>query len=535
MDGPSEILSASQQRVLERLVSSRDTPAYIVTRARQVLAAAGVPGDTSMHTSADRTARKWLARFLEQGASGLHDAPRRGRPATTDEDDLRAVLTAPLYSDSPNWTSRTIAMQTGLSQSTIARLWRRVYRSERPALDERVPRGGLSLDACFSGAQGSVLIVSPAERHAMGDAGDFMRSPLRPALQVILATQVVASRAEVSPPSGAQARALADVVAERRDRHTYALCSSTSVGRLVEAAAPGLTVVHVQEGRWQGLLLELGERLSRTGREALAGAQQQARKWAASPHAPWTWDRALPAPGEQATATMRRRDEMPRPSGEHLVQTVSQWLHREIMEGRLGAGDRVTETSLARLTHSSRGHVREALKELASREIIRLVPHRGAVIPSPTLDDVVEIYAARRSLGALLVRRAAEAPVPGHLATLDASLEAMLVTARGGDALATGEQDLVLQEVIAEMAGMQRIARMYVGLNDQLRMLVAVLRLRYAYSIPEMCRDNVALVDHVRQHNGADAVALWNAKMNAAAHYMMEQVKPSASGAARRH
>lgn len=523
MDRTSTVLSPQQQRSLERLVSSRDTPQYIIERARYVLAecaarADNVPRPASMNR---QTCVKWFARYVEHGVTGLHDAPRPGRPRTTDDADLAMIVTAPLYSDSPKWTTRTIAEQTLLSQSTVARSWRRVYRDERPSLGDVLPASKLGLDTCWSGAEGSLLVLRTEAPGSAPVAADFMRSPLRPPLQAVLATHVVASELPGSP-----ALAFADTLATSLDEPIarLAVCSSSALADAVRAALPDLPVIEVDGERWQGLLIGLGERIAAQEHDVLLQAQQDAREWARSPRGPWTWVRRDGVAAGTGLVSPSRRTDTPAATGQLISRAIFERLYAEIMGGRLGAGDRVTETSLARTTHTSRGHVRDGLKVLASRGIVQLEPNRGAVIPSPSVDDVVEIYAARRSLGALLVRRAAEAPVAGRLSLLEGALSAMLDTAVHGDALDTGELDLRLQEVIAEMAGMRRIAGMYADLNDQLRMLVAVLRIRYAYSIPDMCRDDNALVDHIRERRPVEAVAAWNAKMNDAANYMIRQL-----------
>lgn len=531
------LLSVAQERALRRLIASRDTPQYIVTRAQHVLAesnarAAGAPrpAETSRKTGA-----KWLARYLDLGVEGLHDAPRQGRPSTTDDEDVLSVLAAPLYADSSGWTTRSVAAQVGLSQSAVARTWRRVYRDDLPHLTDVLPSSPLVIEASYSGPEGSVLIVGRDTSAPAPPGGDFMRSPLRPPLQVLLATDIIAEglrRDEAATPALLGfSRAVADLPAKRGVR--VALCSSTSISGVVRTEAPDLRTVDVAASRWQGLLIEVGARVSPQQLAQLLDVQQRARDWARLPQASWSWVRSTGVPSERPSL-LPRRYLTNVATGEKVTHALFSALYGDIMAGRLAAGDRVTETSLARATHISRGHVRDGLKVLASREIVRLEPNRGAVVPSPTIDDVVEIYAARRSLGALLVRRAAEAPVPGHLPVLESALAAMLATAAQGDALETGELDLRLQELLGEMAGMQRIASMYTGLNDQLRMLVAVLRIRYAYSIPDMCRDNQLLVEHIRERRGGDAVAAWNAKMNDAANYMIRQLEPPNHGVTRR-
>jgi hypothetical protein len=111
---------------------------------------------------------------------------------------------------------------------------------------------------------------------------------------------------------------------------------------------------------------------------------------------------------------------------------------------------------------------------------------------------------------------------------LEKALSNMLETAQTGDAWATGEDDLRFQEVMAEITGMKRVPTMFSSLTAQLRMFVAVLGLRYAYSIPNMCQDDIALLRLITDRNGPEAVSRWNSKMKDAANYMIQQLDPKA-------
>lgn len=532
------MLTPAQLRLLRRLTASRDTPQYIVARAGHVLAEHEVRtgGLQAASSSSRQTTAKWFVRFIEQGAAGLQDAPRSGRPSTL-ADDVRRTVTAPLFLDSPHWTTRTVAGHTGTSQSAVARVWRRVYRDAPWTLGDSIPASGLLLEAARSGSDGSMLVLRAGHPHAPRPPVDFMRSPLRPALQVVLATQVLATPATGSgrparrdpAPADPDLRDFLSRIRVSAPEELSILCSSAATASVVRRQLPRTSVVEIPPPHWQGVLVDLGTRLATQGHGALLDAQQHAREWARRVLGPWTWEHAGRRPEREQPGPPALHAEAPGVSVEKITRAVLECLHEDLMAGRLGAGDRLTETYLARRTLSSRGPVRDALKVLASRGILLLEPHRGAVVPSPSVDDVVEIYAARRSLGALLVRRAAEAPVAGHLDLLDDALAAMLETAAGGDALATGELDLQLQEIVAAMAGTRRIAALYGDLTDQLRVLVAALRIRYAYSIPAMCDDNTLLVDHIRERRAGEAVATWSSKMNDAANYMISQIEPQAS------
>lgn len=65
---------------------------------------------------------------------GLHDEPRPGEPRTVIDEDIERVIVKALEetpSDARHWSSYSIARATGMSQSTVSRIWRAVRRCGR--------------------------------------------------------------------------------------------------------------------------------------------------------------------------------------------------------------------------------------------------------------------------------------------------------------------------------------------------------------------------------------------------------------------
>lgn len=102
-------------------------------RSRIVLACAGpevppiVAVARDLRVAAD-TVRKWRRRFLVDRLDGLVDEPRPGRPPTIDVERVEAVVVATLEEiprNATHWSRRSMADRSGLSKSTVGRIWRR--------------------------------------------------------------------------------------------------------------------------------------------------------------------------------------------------------------------------------------------------------------------------------------------------------------------------------------------------------------------------------------------------------------------------
>ena len=123
-------VTASERTELESLANRRKTAQALAMRARIVLGcASGMHNkDVAAQLGIDPvTVGKWRRRFLADRLDGLRDEPRSGAPRTVDDARIEAVITQTLESlpsGATHWSSRGMARTSGLSVSTVQRIWR---------------------------------------------------------------------------------------------------------------------------------------------------------------------------------------------------------------------------------------------------------------------------------------------------------------------------------------------------------------------------------------------------------------------------
>ena len=124
------VLSDGEREQLVALTMRRKTAQALALRARIVLACAD--GADNQDVAArqrvtKQTVSKWRARFVDQRLDGLLDAPRTGAPRSIDDARVDALIAKTLEStpaDATHWSTRSMARDTGLSQTAVSRIWR---------------------------------------------------------------------------------------------------------------------------------------------------------------------------------------------------------------------------------------------------------------------------------------------------------------------------------------------------------------------------------------------------------------------------
>ena len=125
-------VTSEQRAALERGARAATSTQAYALRCKIVLACAE-PEAFNYQVAAELgvsvpTVTKWRGRFTDKGLAGLADEDRPGRPPSILLDKVAGVLTATLEETPGNathWSRASMARRSGLSESTIGRIWRK--------------------------------------------------------------------------------------------------------------------------------------------------------------------------------------------------------------------------------------------------------------------------------------------------------------------------------------------------------------------------------------------------------------------------
>ena len=133
-------LTEEEREALDRWRRRHSISQALAQRARIVLRCATGATNTAIAGQmgvTKQTVGKWRSRFLLRRLDGLLDEPRPGAPRSISDEQVERVVTQTLESQpkgATHWSTRSLAKTSGLSRSSIHRIWQafglRPHRSE---------------------------------------------------------------------------------------------------------------------------------------------------------------------------------------------------------------------------------------------------------------------------------------------------------------------------------------------------------------------------------------------------------------------
>lgn len=156
-----------------------------------------------------------------------------------------------------------------------------------------------------------------------------------------------------------------------------------------------------------------------------------------------------------------------------LWQIVAGALRERILSGDLKPGTKLGEAELAEEFGTSRGPVREAIRELAREGLVGELARVGAFVSTLTAHDLTEVYEVREGLELIACKSVIARATNAELNGLDEYLVAFERSWEDGSSyLESAVHDLAFHRGILALAGNTRMAETYDQMLAQTMLLL---------------------------------------------------------------
>ena len=152
-------------------------------------------------------------------------------------------------------------------------------------------------------------------------------------------------------------------------------------------------------------------------------------------------------------------------AGTLAIQIAGQ-IGNAITEEKFAPGERLREVVLAETFNVSRATIRDALRILESRGLVKILPQRGAQVTMLSTSELMNLFDIRAALVGLASRRAAEHYVPEQAAVLAAGYARLKAAHKDADGYARASAMLVAD--IAGLSGNEQLADMLTGFAQRI-------------------------------------------------------------------
>lgn len=154
-----------------------------------------------------------------------------------------------------------------------------------------------------------------------------------------------------------------------------------------------------------------------------------------------------------------------------LWEDVHERIRDRILSGDFAPGDRLNETELAEAFGTSRGPVREALRELARGGLVVELPRRGMIVSTLHDHDLAEVYGVREALELAASRAVIDDASDEEIADLARHLDAFEGSREGY--LERAGHDIAFHRGLVGLAGNGRMWEIH---EQMLRQTMLLLR-----------------------------------------------------------
>lgn len=156
-----------------------------------------------------------------------------------------------------------------------------------------------------------------------------------------------------------------------------------------------------------------------------------------------------------------------------LAEETAARLRRDIIEGTLAPGQRLSETRLAADLGVSRNTLREVFRLLTREGLLRHEPNRGVFVTVPSMATIVDIYRVRR----LIEIPALQQAWPRHEAVdrMERAVECARRARDAGDWREVGSANMEFHHAIVALADSARLQIFFAQIIAELRLAFGLL------------------------------------------------------------
>ena len=154
------------------------------------------------------------------------------------------------------------------------------------------------------------------------------------------------------------------------------------------------------------------------------------------------------------------------PRGQQVIET----LRTAIISGRFEPGDRLIESALSAELGTSRGPVREALRQLENEGLVMSFPYRGAVVLGVSDEEVHEVLIPiRLTLERHSFERALEKLTDDDFAELGKQIWLLEQAGKADDLIKLVEADLRFHEIVISASGQLHTVQIWRTIEPRIR------------------------------------------------------------------
>lgn len=214
-----------------------------------------------------------------------------------------------------------------------------------------------------------------------------------------------------------------------------------------------------------------------------------------------------------------------------LRQSVTESIRNAIAVGRFKAGERLPERTLCEITGVSRTLIREALRQLESEGLIKVLPHRGPIVARLTPEQAEGIYQVRMELEGLASQLFAERASEGHFRALQEAFDQVKRSYRIKDPLIRLHAKNRFYECLIEGSANEALGSALHMLNSRIMLLRAT-----SLAAPGRMKASLAelqdIINAMRARDGKAARAAGERHVRNAAEAALKLMREQQDGAA---